>query len=131
MSLTNTKAYNESLSEEEKLAVLRKAKERSGTWYDGWKPYCVHTLKKCDARLNRMQQRDYGFQCTSCGDMIGFDLVRLVESPLKKLENSSVPFGGDVPEANFQISEWQEKYRKNGDYSTDNKNKLKDGSEGV
>lgn len=32
----------------------------------------------------RMISTDYGFRCPSCGNMIGFNLTRLQESPLNK-----------------------------------------------
>ena len=68
---------NINLSDEEKLKRLKEA--NGGTWYDGWKPYC------CTCSYNgRMISTDYGFKCPSCGNMIGFNLTRLKESPLNK-----------------------------------------------
>ena len=67
--------YNSTLSSEEKLNRLKEAK--GGTWYDGWKPYC------CVCSYNgRMISQEYGFKCPHCGNMIGFNLQRLQESPL-------------------------------------------------
>ena len=73
-----TKQYNTNLSEEEKLSLLKEAK--GGTWYDGWRPYCC--VPHCNSRLNRMLQESYGFKCQSCGNLIGWNLERLKESPL-------------------------------------------------
>lgn len=68
---------NINLSEEEKLRRLKEAKD--GIWYDGWKPYCM--MCSYNGRMDSMQ---YGFKCPSCGNMIGFNLTRLRESPLNK-----------------------------------------------
>ena len=68
---------NTSLSKEEQARRLKKAK--MGTWYNGWRPYCVH----CSFN-GRMTPKEYGFECPSCGNMIGFNLNRLKESPLNK-----------------------------------------------
>jgi hypothetical protein len=72
-----TVAQMEALSSNEKLVMLKEAK--SGTWYDGWKPYCM----MCST-MQRMAEKNYGFECTKCKNMIGFDLTRLAESPLNK-----------------------------------------------
>lgn len=66
---------NMELSDEEKLNRLKKAK--GGTWYDGWRPYCL----ACGT-IHRMIPMDFGFKCLSCGNLIGFNLTRLAESPL-------------------------------------------------
>ncbi len=63
------------LSEEDKLALLKEAKP--GTWYDNWHPYCG----TCDT-MKRMIKESYGFRCSCCRNMIGWDLFRLKESPL-------------------------------------------------
>jgi hypothetical protein len=76
----NTIAYNISLSEEEKLNKLKEAK--LGSWYDGWQPYCTQTQVPCKSGLYRMDKMLYGFRCSFCGNMIGFNLQRLNESPL-------------------------------------------------
>lgn len=56
----------------------RRLKEaKGGTWYDGWRPYCM----MCN-RSDRMVSEPYGFKCPQCGNMIGFNLKRLKESPL-------------------------------------------------
>lgn len=68
---------NISLSEEEKLERLKTAK--GGNWYEGWKPYCM----MCSYN-GRMNEQPYGFRCPNCGNMIGFNLTRLQESPLNK-----------------------------------------------
>lgn len=77
-------AQMQALPEHEKLRLLKEAK--GGTWYDGWRPYCI----KCNT-LGRMTQMEYGFKCEGkddwfrrpgCGNMIGWDLKRLKESPL-------------------------------------------------
>ena len=73
-----TKAENEALTDAEKLERLKKAK--LGTWYDGWQPYCL----MCDT-MARMTKMSYGFQCGKCGNMIGWNLTRLAESPLNKI----------------------------------------------
>ncbi|MDO9185338.1 MAG: hypothetical protein Q7W13_04935 [Bacteroidia bacterium] len=66
---------NELLTESEKLKTIKLAK--GGTWYNDWKPYCLN----CSCNL-RMQQKPYGFICSSCKDIIGWDLTRLQESPI-------------------------------------------------
>lgn len=66
---------NRNLSEDEKLRRLKIAK--GGTWYDGWKPYCMMCQKS-----PRMIAKDFGFECPNCGNLIGFNLTRLQESPL-------------------------------------------------
>jgi hypothetical protein len=63
------------LPEAVKLATLKVAK--GDTWYDGWKPYCG----PCPV-LVRMIPQEYGFECPICRNRIGFDLHRLVDSPL-------------------------------------------------
>lgn len=78
-----TVAENESLSEAEKLERLKLAK--GGSWYDGWKPYCM----PCPG-LHRMSPKPYGFECQRCGNMIGFNLTRLRESPLNKRHDSGL-----------------------------------------
>lgn len=42
-----------------------------------WRPYCM----MCN-RSDRMVSEPYGFKCPQCGNMIGFNLKRLKESPL-------------------------------------------------
>ncbi len=69
--------YYRQLSAEEQQEMLKKAK--GGSWYDGWKPYCG----KCST-MSRMESKDYGFACRFCRNMIGFDLYRVLESPLNK-----------------------------------------------
>lgn len=68
---------NVTLSEEEKLRRVKEAKGE--TWYEDWKPYCM----MCSYN-GRMEKQNYGFRCPSCGNMIGFNLTRLQESPLNK-----------------------------------------------
>lgn len=75
LSKMKTKAFNIGLSKADRLIILKEAKET--TWYDNWKPYCL----VCDC-YDRMEQHEYGFECLSCRNMIGWDLTRLVESPL-------------------------------------------------
>lgn len=58
---------NRNLSEDEKLRRLKIAK--GGTWYD------------CQ-KSPRMIAKDFGFECPNCGNLIGFNLTRLQESPL-------------------------------------------------
>jgi uncharacterized protein YchJ len=66
---------NISLTDEEKLNRLKKAKD--GSWYENWNPYCM----TCDT-MSRMTKKDHGFKCLHCGNLIGWDLTRLQESPL-------------------------------------------------
>jgi hypothetical protein len=73
-----TVAQSIALPDEEKARMVREAK--GGTWYDGWRPYCVAV--RCTSGLQRMVTEAYGFRCTVCGNMIGWDCVRLIESPL-------------------------------------------------
>lgn len=70
-----TSSASAALPEDVKLEMLKEAK--MGSWYDDWKPYCC----TCST-MNRMIQEDYGFKCRSCGNLIGWDLYRLVDSPL-------------------------------------------------
>jgi hypothetical protein len=72
-----TSAESAALPEEQKWELVKSAK--GGTWYDGWIPYCM----LCNG-LIRMPQRDYGFECPQCKNMIGWDLMRLADSPLNK-----------------------------------------------
>lgn len=60
-----------------KLEILMDAK--GSDWYDGWKPYCLNC-----STMARMHEENYGFRCGGCGNMIGFDLFRLTDSPLNK-----------------------------------------------
>ena len=76
-----TKEYNENLPESTKMSLLMKAK--GSTWYDGWVPYCVHYVKKCSSP--RMIRETYGFRCPDCGNLLGFNLERLKESPLNQI----------------------------------------------
>ena len=68
-------AFYKLLSPAKQQAMLKEAK--GGTWYDGWKPYCM----TCST-MSRMESKDYGFRCSSCGNQIGFDCYSLLESPL-------------------------------------------------
>lgn len=77
VKITETVQDNNSLTEEEKLKRVKEAK--GGTWYDGWRPYCM----MCDYG-GRMTQHSYGFQCPKCRNLIGWNLKRLQESPLNK-----------------------------------------------
>jgi len=80
----NTKEYNISLSETEKLELLKKSK--LGTWYDGWIPYHIPInadgsyFKHCSNP--RMVPTNYGFKCPSCQGEIGFNLQRIEEAPI-------------------------------------------------
>lgn len=73
---------NVSLSEEEKMKRLEEAK--GSKLYKGWKPYCMI----CDYR-ERMESMPYGFKCPKCGNIIGFDLERLKESPLNNMDRET------------------------------------------
>jgi hypothetical protein len=78
-----TIAENKVLSPEERKEILKEAK--GGTWYDGWKPFCfAFQGKECTSP--RMLQEDYGFRCPDCGNLIGWDCMRLEESPLNNSE---------------------------------------------
>lgn len=66
---------NEALTETKKLETLKLAK--GGSWYNDWKPYCLN----CSCSL-RMEQKTFGFKCFSCKNIIGWDLMRIHESPL-------------------------------------------------
>lgn len=77
---------NQNLSDEEKFERTKTAK--GGTWYDGWQPYCM----TCST-MARMRSESYGFRCTHCGNMIGFNLHRLQESPLNRFDDKE---GGDI-----------------------------------
>lgn len=67
------------LPDDVKLTMLKKAK--IGTWKEGWRPYCL-----CCSTNLRMNETNYGFCCLSCGNMIGWDLQRLLESPLNQTQ---------------------------------------------
>ena len=80
--INNTVVYmtakeSSELSPETKIEILKGSKP--GTWYDGWQPYCM----MCST-MARMDKKDYGFKCSFCENMIGFDLYRLAESPLNR-----------------------------------------------
>lgn len=77
----NTVSDNTQLNHEERLKRLKLAK--GGTWEDGWVPYCVTESIPCSNRY-RMLKMDYGFRCPGCGNMVGWDLRRLRESPLNE-----------------------------------------------
>jgi hypothetical protein len=77
-----TVAESSGLPPETKDAMLREAKP--GTWYDNWHPYCG----TCDT-MARMHQEAYGFRCGYCGNMIAWDLPRLVESPLNRRQETA------------------------------------------
>lgn len=78
-----TIADNIAIPIEKRLDLIKKAK--GGSWYDGWTPYCTQVNKPCPSRLRRMEPTDYGYCCKYCGDMIGFDLKRVQESPLNNI----------------------------------------------
>ena len=71
-------AESAAIDGETKLKLLKEAK--GGTWYTGWRPYCM----MCNT-MHRMRQRDYGFECLQCRNMIGWNLYRLNDSPLNKV----------------------------------------------
>lgn len=68
------------IAPEEALQMTKDAK--GSTWYEDWRPYCAQQQVPCNSRLNRMDKTDYGFRCRFCGNVIGFHLKRLKESPL-------------------------------------------------
>lgn len=70
--MLETREENIKLSEEEKL---RRLKNKNGIIY------CM-----CCNYSGRMEQKDYGFKCPYCGNEIGYNLMRLQESPLNNLE---------------------------------------------
>lgn len=49
------------------------------------RPYCM----MCN-RSDRMVSEPYGFRCPQCGNMIGFNLKRLKESPLNNASKEVV-----------------------------------------
>lgn len=77
---THAKAYFERMTDEQKQDILKVAK--GGLWYEGWRPYCTQTVTPCDSRLTRMSLTSFGFRCNHCGNEVGFDLIRVNESPL-------------------------------------------------
>lgn len=62
---------------ETRSAMLKMAK--GGTWYEGWRPYCT----QCNT-MARMTEHPYGFSCVFCKNKIGWNLVRLIDSPLSE-----------------------------------------------
>jgi hypothetical protein len=71
-------AESAAIAPEVALETLKQAK--GFTLYEGWKPFCM----ACPT-FDRMSQQPYGFQCSSCQNMIGWDLCRLDDSPLNHL----------------------------------------------
>lgn len=101
------------LPEETKLQTLKESK--GSPWYDGWTPYCL--VPACRG-LGRMERRPYGFECPGCGNLIGFDLVRLDDSPLNAHRHALVAnptvrtdqlwmFGLTEPDPVPQASDWR------------------------
>lgn len=68
------------LTEQQKIEMLTEA--RGGIYEKKWWPYCLQKVRPCNAGLKRMERMSFGFWCTKCGNIIGFDLERLQESPL-------------------------------------------------
>lgn len=70
------------LTEEQKVEMTKFAK--GPTWDPTWRPYCVQKQVPCKSGLLRMDRMNFGFRCRVCGNIIGFDLKRLRESPLNE-----------------------------------------------
>ncbi|PCJ55976.1 MAG: hypothetical protein COA79_20415 [Planctomycetota bacterium] len=98
LAATNTVEYNETLTVKERLSAMRKS--RGGAWCSGhWKPRCMtSTDAKCTTP--RMDHRSYGFECPDRGNMIGFNLQRLEESPFYKKTQKTAP--GNAPRLHCQ-----------------------------
>ena len=89
---TNTIPYQQSLSPEQKYEAVKNAKLDMGcTWSDehdkNYTPYCGSSICSTSSErgcMPRMKHMPYGFKCGFCNNMLGFDMVRLEESPLNK-----------------------------------------------
>lgn len=68
------------LAPEVALQMLKQAK--GPEWTLNWRPHCKQTQIPCTSGLHRMDKTDYGFRCRFCGNVIGFHLERLSDSPL-------------------------------------------------
>ena len=71
--------FQQSEMSDEDLATLKKAK--GGSWYDGWRPYCL----VCQD-MPRMSRKPFGFECPDCSNMINWDLTRHPDSPVKEFD---------------------------------------------
>ena len=94
-----TVAEMRAVPESERLAIIKEAK--GGSWYDdNYTPYCVHYVCKCTSP--RSIKTDYGFVCPDCGNMSGWDMKRLKESPLNfivRAEANPAPATTPAPKA--------------------------------
>lgn len=73
--------FNNNIELPEHIKHARLESAKGGTWYDGWKPFCM----TCSTN-ERMTLQPYGFKCSSCGNMIGWNLTRLKESQLNYMK---------------------------------------------
>lgn len=81
---TTQEQYDQMRSEAESIAIPDKEKQEMFTEAFGkgkkigeYSPYCL----KCSTMARAIIQ-PYGFSCRACGNKIGFDGIRLKESPL-------------------------------------------------
>ncbi len=72
--------FMQALSPEQQLEMTKEAK--GGSWDPKWRPYCTQEQVPCSSGRLRMDRMNFGFRCRICGNIIGFDLTRLKESPL-------------------------------------------------
>jgi hypothetical protein len=79
----NTVAFNTALSDEEKISRMNAAMSHCSPKDLTYSPYCI--MMKGEQYSNctspRMTKQPYGWKCPDCGNMIGFNMERLEESP--------------------------------------------------
>lgn len=73
--ITNSTEYMRTLDLETKLAMVQKTFGYDKTL--DYRPYCM-----CCRNSSKMRAEDYGYRCLVCGNIIGFNAIRLIESPL-------------------------------------------------
>lgn len=88
MCVNNNIKYMSSLSREEANEMVKNAKlAMHCTWskeFDDYKysPYCGI----CSSN-ERMERKEYGFKCSNCSNMLGWNMERLVESPFNNVNH--------------------------------------------
>jgi|GEM_PF-5463114 len=92
----NTVAYNTALSDQQKIEDIQNScgKDKDLTYT----PFCfARIIKRWACKSPRMISKPYGFKCPECGNMLGFNSERLVESPLNKInpETYKYPYPND------------------------------------
>lgn len=81
--MTNTVEYMRSLSKEEANEMVKSAKLANHcTWSKEFDDYAYSPYCGVCSYNWKMARMDYGFKCSNCENMLGWDMKRLVESPL-------------------------------------------------